>query len=111
MTNETQHAKAQDVTGTVVLKYWPIIVAGAATLISLGGIYVKLDYIAKALDRNDIQFNAINNVQNQHGQSLVEMRAKIVQLENEDIRHNQAISETRSRVELLVDKARWAPIK
>lgn len=109
MTTDTTHTKSQDITGPVLVKYWPIIVAGAATLISLGGIYVKLDYIAKALDRTDTQFSAINERQNMAGQSIVEIRGQITQLTGDNARNAQAIAETRNRVEVLIDKARWAP--
>lgn len=103
------HGKSNDTTGAVVLKYWPIIVACAVTLVSLGGIFVKLDYIAKAIDRNDMQFVQINNQQNLTGQTLVEMRGQITQVTSANVRTEQNLTELKAKVETLYDKARWAP--
>lgn len=101
--------KHSDTTGSTLVKYWPILVACALTLVSLGGIYVKLDYIAKALDRSDVQFSALNDRQNSQGQAITEIRGQLTSLQADSSRNQQAISETRARLELMIDKARWAP--
>ena len=98
-----------DTTGSVILKYWPIIIAVSATLIALGGIFVKLDYIAKALDRNDAQFQLVNSQQTMTTQSIIEIRGQITQDRSDIARNTQSVAEIRGRLDLLSDKARWAP--
>lgn len=64
-----------------VLPYWPVIVFCIMCLTSLGGILVKLDYISKAVDKNEMQFSSMsqqitaqNDRHNLTAQSIIEMR-------------------------------------
>lgn len=106
---QLHHKNSTDTTGAVVLKYWPIIVALAVTLTSLGGIFVKLDYIQKAIERNDLQYSQVINQQNITGQGMVEIRGKLDGLQGDNVRNQQQITELRGKLEALSDKARWSP--
>lgn len=106
---DSTYGKLNDTTGTVVLKYWPIIIACALTLISLGGIYVKVDYIAKIMDKNDAQIAVIQDRQNLSSQSVIEIRGQLANLNETNLRTNSSISDLNRRVDLLTDKARWSP--
>lgn len=64
-----------------VLPYWPVIAFCIMCLTSLGGIMVKLDYISKAVDKNEVQFSALtqqiatqNDRQNLTSQAIIEIR-------------------------------------
>lgn len=102
-------SKTNDTTGAIILKYWPIIVAVSVTLVSLGGIYVKLEYIAKAIDRNDSQFQTINERQNVTARDMVEIRGSIARLQDDAVRNAQATTETRARLDVIQDKIRFTP--
>jgi septal ring factor EnvC (AmiA/AmiB activator) len=111
---DTEHhkfhsASINDTTGATILKYWPMIVALATVLLSLGAIYTKLEYISKAIDRTDSQFTQLNGQMNLAGQSIIEIRGQVQQTATDNARNAQSIAELRGRLDLLSDKARWAP--
>lgn len=108
-TDKDSDSRGQDHTGQALIRYWPIIVAGAVTLLSLGGIFVKLDYIAKAIDRNDQQFSVMNERQNLTSQSMIELRGQVTRQGEDIARTNAATADVRARVDVLADKLRWAP--
>lgn len=103
---DTDFGRLRDHTGQAVLKYWPIIIAGAATLISLGGIFVKLDYIAKAIDRNDQQFSILNDRQNLTSQALVEIRGTNSQQAQDIARNRESIAALFAKFDLLQEQSR-----
>ena len=96
-------------TGLLLLKFWPIVAAVTVGLISLGGVYVKVDFIAESIKRNDTQFNVINDRQNLTSNSMIELRSQISNLQESNSRNAQAIIEVNSKLEKVIDKQRWAP--
>jgi len=106
---DSNFGKLYDSTGHSVVKYWPIISALVIASVSVGGIYVKLDYIAKAIDRTDNQFQVINSRQDLTTQSVIEMRGQIGTINEINLRNVQNINDLSRRVDSIQDKVRWAP--
>lgn len=106
---DSSFAKLNDNTGSVILKYWPIILGCLFAALSVGGIYVKLDYIAKSQDKAESQFIAINDRQNLAGNSIIEIRSQIDRLNQEVKRNESDLSELRRRLDVLTEKQRWSP--
>lgn len=95
--------------GQILLKFWPIVGAGIVALISIGGIYVKVDYIAESIKKNDQMFSNLNDRQNSIGSSLVELRGQVANISDSNARNALAIGELNVRVNAIADKQRWAP--
>jgi hypothetical protein len=101
--------KSHDSTGKTLLTYWPIILPVSIALLSLGGIFSELRTISESLKRQESQYTVLADRQNQTGQTIIQLSGRL-DLQGADISRNaQAITEVRGRLDLLSDKARWAP--
>lgn len=107
MTLET--IKSHDSTGALLLKYWPIVLAGALGFLSLGGIYVKLDYIAEAMKENKQSYMVIADRQSQTTLSIARIEGDLNQQKADTLRNAQTLTTLESRLNILAEKARWAP--
>ena len=96
-------------TGLLLLKFWPIVLAFALGLLSVGGIYVKLDFIAESMKETKAQFAVVNDRQTLTSQSIIELRGTLNNVAMENARNGQAISNLNERVNVIADKARWTP--
>jgi len=101
--------RAEESTGHILLKFWPMVAAAILALISIGGIYVKVDYIAEAIRKNDQMFSSLNERQNSIGSSVIELRGQVNSVSELNSRNAQAIGELNSRVNAIADKQRWVP--
>lgn len=107
-TDKDSH-KVVDNTAMTFLKFWPVLLASALTLVSVGGIYVKVDYIAETMKRNDAQIGVMNDRQNLTSQSIIEIRGQLSNLNTEALRINSNVADANRRIDILSDKARWTP--
>jgi hypothetical protein len=96
-------------TGALLLKFWPIVAACAIGLLSIGGIYVKVDYIAESIKKSEAQFNVVNDRQNLTSTSIIELRGQVSNLADANARNAQAIVEVNNKLEKVIDKQRWTP--
>ncbi len=106
---DSAFGKFNDSTGTAVVKYWPIVSAMVLVSLSLGGLYVKLEYIIKILDRNESQFQIASDRQTLTSQSIIEIRGQLNNQNETNTRTAQTISEISRRLDQVVDKQRWTP--
>lgn len=92
-----------------LLPFWPIGLFIATSLISLGGIFMKLDYIAKAVDKTEIQFASVNSQINSTNNAITELRGQNTQQAADIARNSNDIVQLRSQVDQLKDVRRWTP--
>ena len=92
-----------------VLKYWPITVFCITSLVSLGILYQKIDYVVRAVDKYENQFSVINDRQTLFSQGLLEIRGKS-DLQNQQLmqlsKENAAMNE---RLVSLERNSRYTP--
>lgn len=91
------------------LPFWPVALFLLSTLFGLGGIYVKLEYIAKAVDKNEIQFANLNSQQALTANQITELRGQNIQQGADIARNSNDIIQLRTAVDQLKDVRRWTP--
>lgn len=108
-TDKEMNAAENISTGALLLKFWPIVAASAIGLLSIGGIYVKVDFIAESIKENKAQFTVVNDRQNLTSASLIELRGQVANLADANSRNAQAIADLNGKVDRISDKTRWTP--
>ncbi len=104
----TQSDKPQDF-GKTLLTYWPILLPVCLALLSLGGIYVKLDSITEFQKEQKQQYYLMAERQNTTGQLIVQLQGKVDNVSAEASRNTTAITDLNNRVNAINDKIRWTP--
>lgn len=91
------------------LPFWPIGLFIASTLFGLGGIFYKLDYISRAVDKNEIQFQSVNTQLATTNNAIIELRGQNVQQTADIARNSSDIIVLRSQIDQMKDVRRWTP--